>query len=123
MSHDVALAVFFGLLSIALAVVGLWFVLGKTIRDFLKQSKQSQVDGKIASLFGYTTEIKTWDTRGVSPDRIASDLMAIMRIKDAMTDEQKTRVLEALSKITTLMKKTKYESETSKLEPFKSHFA
>jgi hypothetical protein len=99
------ITVFFGLLSIASAI---GFGLGKRVDDFLKETKRGTVDEKIAMLYGYAFDVKTWDISNKNiqykVERIKSDLRTIGRMKNAIQQGQKEDLITAKDKLIDEMK-------------------
>lgn len=54
----------------------IWFGYAGRIRDFLTDSKRSQVDEKIAVIYGHASSVSSWDIRSIHfiLKRILSDI-------------------------------------------------
>ena len=96
---------FWGLISIAGVIAGLgvpfFLVYWKRttkfqeMADFLKRLMLVQIDGKVAMMDGYISEIPDWKKDGKSPeyvdaitDKITSELKSVYRIKNEINEDQ-----------------------------------
>jgi hypothetical protein len=120
---------FWGLIGIALTILGLgipyiWVYKKRTNEfdetlKFLERFVQSQIDEKIAVLQMYPLEVNNWKSHGMQfvnqmTNRITSDITAISRLKNDISNEQRIAINEALIKLVNEMKNNNLE--TSKIE-------
>jgi hypothetical protein len=94
----IALGLFFGLASIAVAIL---FGFSQVVKDFLTESKKAQVDEKIAMLYNYAEAVTNWsNTNVVFPphtiNRMESDIRSIGRIRKSIKEMADYIAREAL---------------------------
>jgi hypothetical protein len=125
---------FNGLIAIAIAIgVGLgvgiapvWIILRREL-GFYKESHQkmiqmnkfleditlSGIDEKIAMLYGYTNDVKEWESKGIDvsfmTEKIVSDLTALTRIDERIINDQRIRLNEAITRLIRAMNNKKYD--------------
>ena len=117
--------VFWGLLTIAMTILGLGIMYYIEYRkrgndfddmfDFLEKMVLSQVDEKIAVLHIYSSQVPDWVSKGNEfihyiTNRIASDITAISRFRNDISDEQKIAINEQLIRLTTAMRNNNLDS-------------
>jgi hypothetical protein len=117
--------VFWGLVAIASTILGLGITYYIEYRkrgtdfddmlDFLEKMVLSQVDEKIAVLHIYSSQVPDWVTKGNEYiyyiiNRIVSDITAISRFRNDISDEQKIAINEQLIRLTTAMRKNNLDS-------------
>ncbi len=111
---------FWGLLSVALAIIFVWFELRHRIGGIMSEMRRSQVDEKIAALYGHASNIKTWTAQGIDishmGDRIAGDIRAVVRVEKVRTTDQKERLNAVVRHIIEELKKNHFETEVGKIE-------
>lgn len=129
---------FWGLIGIALAIVGLgapYFVVYwrrttkfQEMADFLKRLMLVQIDEKVAMMDGYISEIPNWkkDTKSheyvdAITNKITSDLRSVYRIKHEINDDQIIDLKQRGKKLVNLMQNEQYD--TSKIEAVLELFA
>jgi hypothetical protein len=104
--------IFFGLLGIAIAI---GFGLGKRVNDFLNETRRGTVDEKIAMLYGYAYDVKTWNSSDINTkfkvERIKSDLRSIGRMKKAIQQGQKEDLSRAKNQLVEELKNNKLDKE------------
>lgn len=115
---------FWGLLAIALTLIGigipyLLIMRGQhgdlsKMNELWRKMAQSAIDEKTAVLNRQATEVKSWKGEGkditLTIDRIAADIRAVSRLKDAILDDQKERLASALRHLKDGMKKENYDT-------------
>ena len=111
------LGVIFGLLSIAFAI---WFGYGGKLRDFLTVSKKSEIDQKIAMMYGYAEDVRNnWKNdfkTDLKIERILADIRSIGRLRKAIKDEQKEYLISAKNRFLEELRKKGYNQEANRIE-------
>jgi hypothetical protein len=78
-----------------------------TMNTFLKQTTMSQIDEKVAMLYGYSLDAKNWKNIdgavATMTDRLVADVTAIIRVRNYIGDDQKIKLNEALRRLTNSM--------------------
>ena len=84
-----------------------------TMNTFLKQTTMSQIDEKVAMLYGYALGAKDWKNieHGVKTmtDRVVADITAIVRIRRYVNDDQMIKLNESLRHLRDSMSKNNYD--------------
>lgn len=121
--------IFQGLVSIAISILSvgipaIWVYKKRTTEfdetlKFLERIVLSQIDEKIAILQMYPLEVNNWKNHGMQfvnqmTNRITSDITAISRLKNDISNEQRISINEALIKLVNEMKNNNLE--TSRIE-------
>jgi hypothetical protein len=80
--------------------------------NFLTRLVLMQLDEKIAVLDGYILNAPSWQVSDVSQmtDKIVSDLTAISRIRNDISDDQRIRIRERLIRLTNILKKNNHDT-------------
>ena len=117
--------VFWGIITIAMTILGLGIMYYIEYRkrgndfddmfDFLEKMVLSQVDEKITVLHTYSSQVPDWVSKGNEfihyiTNRIASDITAISRFRNDISDEQKIAINEQLIRLTTAMRNNNLDS-------------
>lgn len=67
-----------------------------TMNTFLKQTTMSQIDEKVAILYGYSLNAKNWKNVdgavATMTDRLVADVTAIIRVRNYIGDDQKIKL-------------------------------
>ena len=83
------------------------------MNTFSERSTLSQIDEKIARLYQYTSDVKSWKDKGIDitfrTNEMVADLTAIVRVKDHRTDDQKIKLNEVVRHLATAMKNENYD--------------
>jgi hypothetical protein len=110
----IGIMILFEVLTMVIIVLGII----RPIKDFLREIKRSQIDEKIAMLYGYSSSVKTWKNTRIDfmIERILSDIRAVGRIKTAINDDQRERLVVALTELFEEMKREGYTEQVSKIE-------
>jgi hypothetical protein len=107
----------FGLFSIAFAI---WFGYGGKLRDFLTVSKKSEIDQKIAMMYGYAEDVrKNWKDNfktDLKIERILADIRSVGRLKKAIKDEQKEYLISAKNRFLVELREKGYNLEANRIE-------
>ena len=107
----------FGLLSIAFAI---WFGYGGKLRDFLTVSKKSEIDQKIAMMYGYAEDVRNnWNEKfktDLKIERILADVRSVGRLRKAIKDEQKEHLISAKNRFLEELRKKGYNQESNRIE-------
>jgi hypothetical protein len=84
--------------------------------NFLTRLILMQIDEKIAVLDDYILNAPNWQAKDViqMTDRIVSDLTAISRIRNDISDDQRIRIRERLIRLTNILRKNNHD--TAKIE-------
>jgi len=111
------LGVIFGLLSIAFAI---WFGYGGKLRDFLTVSKKSEIDQKIAMMYGYAEDVRNnWKNdfkTDLKIERILADIRSVGRLRKAIKNEQKEYLISAKNRFLEELRKKGYNQEANRIE-------
>lgn len=90
--------------------------------DYLRNSSMGNVDEKIAVLYMYTNNVRTWRASGINVDhmtsQICSDLLSIGRVSNNMTLEQWIELHRALRILIETMKA--HDFDTSRIEDMRN---
>jgi len=110
-------AIFFGLLSIAFAI---WFGFGDKLRDFLDVSKKSEIDQKIAMMYGYADDVRNnWKAdfkTDLRIERILADVRSVGRLKKSIKNEQKEHLISAKNRFLEELRNKGYNQEANRIE-------
>jgi hypothetical protein len=114
----------FGLVAIAVAI---YFGVSDKVRDFLLETKKGEVDQKIAMLYGYAMNVRTWRDETVDINlmmgRIVADIWTIGRIRKSIRDEQRDNLLLARNALIREMRNNGFNDEVERIETlFKSFY-
>jgi hypothetical protein len=86
----------------------------KRMNNFLTRATLSQVDEKVAMLYSYSNDVKDWTKEGIDvtfmTSKIVSDITAITRLRNDISDDQKIKLNEAIRHLTDTMKKHNYDT-------------
>jgi hypothetical protein len=111
------LGLIFGFLSIAFAI---WFGYGGKLRDFLTVSKKSEIDQKIAMMYGYAEDVRNnWNENfktHLKIERILADIRSVGRLRKAIKDEQKEQLVSSKNRFLEELKKKGYNQEANRIE-------
>jgi hypothetical protein len=111
------LGLIFGFLSIAFAI---WFGYGGKLRDFLTVSKKSEIDQKIAMMYGYAEDVRNnWNENfktDLKIERILADIRSVGRLRKAIKDEQKEQLVSSKNRFLEELKKKGYNQEANRIE-------
>ena len=118
------LSIFFGFLTLALTI---GFGIGKRFKDFIQETRRGLIDEKIAMIYGYANDVKSWKIKNINieyiTERIIADIRSVSRIKDSVKDEQKENLKLAVEGLQNEMTKEGYSHQSSKLNSiFNSYF-
>jgi hypothetical protein len=118
----ISLAIFFGFVSLAVAVL---FGLSDKVRDFLLETKKGQIDEKIAMLYVYTMNVYSWKSPNYNMnfvlEIILSDIRSIGRIRRSIKDEQLENMLVAKNALLAEMRAADFGNQANRIEiAFKS---
>ena len=109
--------IFFGLVTVAFAI---WFGFGDRLTDFLEVSKKSEIDQKIAMMYGYAEDVRSnWEKdfkTDLKIERILSDVRSVGRLKKAIKDEQKEYLISAKNRFLEELRKKGYNQEANRIE-------
>ena len=121
--------VFWGLIGIALAIVGLGVPYLVTLRrrttemqtliDSLSDMAIGQVYEKIAVLEEYIDEVSTWKNKkvdtGSRTNKICYDIRSMWRIVGRMSPEQRTELSSVIRRLIERMEKEDYQAEAGRV--------
>jgi hypothetical protein len=79
---------------------------------FLAESTEGAVDEKIAVLYKHTNDVKNLQNIDINylTERIVSDLTSMTRVNSRILKDQRIRLNEAISRLTTIMHDKKYDT-------------
>jgi hypothetical protein len=113
---------FWGLISImgVLAGLGIPYLIiywrrttkFQDMTNFLTRLALMQIDEKIAVLDGYILTASSWQAPEASEviDRIVSDITAIARIRNDISDDQRIRLHERFIRLTNILRNNKHDT-------------
>lgn len=116
---------FWGLVGVALAIVGAGIALVSELRrgrgdingmlNFLRNSAISSVDEKIAVLYGYANDVSRWKDKKLNSDlminQILSDISSIARVRNNIEYSQWREVIRVLTSLIESMQKEGYDTK------------
>jgi hypothetical protein len=109
--YGITIAVIFGALSIYIA----W-----RMETMIHEMRQSQIDEKIAVIYRTAGEVITWKKWGLNPtlntDKVASDIMAALRVGKSMTRNQFDVFEDAINQLIDSMKREGFIKEANRIE-------
>lgn len=111
-------------MAIALAM---GFGIGKRFKDFIQETRHGLIDEKIAMMYGYANDVKSWKDRNINveyiTERIISYIRSVGRIKDSVKEEQKENLKLAVEGLQHEMTNEGYTHNSSRLKSvFNSYF-
>ncbi|MDP9287459.1 MAG: hypothetical protein M3P08_04595 [Thermoproteota archaeon] len=114
----IAFGIFFGFVSLAVAV---FFGISDKLRDFLSEAKKSQIDEKISILYVHAMGVKDWNSQKINTEfmirRILSDIDSIGRIRKSIKDEvQLGALINAGKALTSELKTWGFNREITQIE-------
>ena len=109
--------IFFGLVTVAFAI---WFGFGDRLTDFLEVSKKSEIDQKIAMMYGYAEDVRSnWEENfrtDLKIERILADVRSVGRLRKSIKDEQKEYLISAKNRFLEELRKKGYNQEANRIE-------
>jgi hypothetical protein len=117
-SIAIALSIFFGFVSLAIAVL---FGISDKVRDFLSETKKSQIDEKISMLYVHAMGVRNWKAENINTEymmrRILSDIDSIGRIRKSIKDEaQLGALITARKALASELRSWDFSTEITRIE-------